>query len=398
MRLKNLLDNVNPPRLVLLAAIAALLFLLTLYRPLGMPENSLLYLLPAIAVLAVVATYLYRSAGLAIALPVIAVAALTLYIQLPSIPEAAHLLLFALLGYSAAGSAVIAFFMKKEQAKRENLEWLSAVDPLTEVYNHRYFQQRLNEEIARAERNKSPLALVFADLDHFKEYNDQNGHVMGDQALKKTAAFLDEVTRIHDVVCRYGGDEFVIILPECDAANAAVICERLVSSFQLLDLPGRMNSDVNLTLSLGISDYPNYSSDVEELIHQADRALYMAKAAGRNSAQVYRETAGDNSSGKKNGFCYTSCRDNLYNGYIDYLKEQDRPPAGAVVLAEKDGSGTGKGNGRGNGNGNGNGNGGDSARAVKIDKNLYIGRAIGAGHAKIDPVRLSTCLSELNLH
>lgn len=383
MKLNHLLEKANPPRLACLATMAALLLLLTLHRPLGLPDNVLFYLLSAIAILAIVATYLYGSAGLIIGLPVITIAALTLFIQLPSIPETAHPQLFALLGYSAAGSILIAFFMKKEKSKRENLEWLSAIDPLTEVYNHRYFQQRLNEEIARAERNKSPLALIFVDVDHFKEYNDQNGHVMGDQALKKTAAFLDEVTRVHDVVCRYGGDEFVIILPECDAINAAVISERLVNSFNLLDLPGRMSSNVNLTLSMGVSDYPNYSLDMEELIHQADRALYMAKEAGRNNVQIYREIAEDSIiTDKKSRFCYISCQDNLYNGYVDYLKDQEN--CGGVALAKKDD--------------NGNGNGGNRSTAIKVDKNLYIGRAIGAGHAKIDPVRLSTCLSELKLH
>lgn len=364
----------NRKSLICPVLLSSLLLLFALQRAVWIPENSELYLLPAIAIAAVVATYLNGSAGLAIALPTILAAALILYLRLPVLSETNYHLFFALLGYSAVGSVVVALFMGRERTKRENLEWMSAVDSLTEVYNHRYFQQRLNEEIARADRTKSPLALVFVDIDYFKEYNDQNGHVMGDIALKKTAAFLNDITRVHDIVCRYGGDEFVIILPECDAANAAVISERLVRAYNLLNLPGKVDGKINLTLSLGISDYPAYSRDLEELIHQADRALYMAKEAGRNNVQVFRETASESLFPVRKGFCYDSCKLNLAKGYKNLLEKED-----LQVKPASEGK-------RGNGGGNGS------------EKNLFIGLALGAGHDRIDPVRLSACLSELNLH
>ena len=367
----------------------------------GLPDFTQLYLIPAISIIAIFTAYFLGLTGLFIAIAINLSAAAAVYSG--TVPGAAANipLIIALLAYSTAGSVIIACLTRNDRADRQNLEWLSAIDCLTEVYNHRYFQQRLAEEMARAMRSKSALTLVFVDVDYFKSYNDINGHIMGDIALKKTASFLNRETRIHDIVCRYGGDEFVIILPETDTADAAVITRRLVenyANYALGEMPGRSATDAALTLSIGLSSYPNQGQSIKELIQQADKALFAAKKAGRNTMRIYGSSVHESSGETENSFCFNTCENTLVKSYRTILNDlsiKHEQSAIYAAIGENGNGKTGKFHANGNGNGKGNGNG----HSKESDENsLIIGKALGLGHTKMDPNRLSACLSDLKLN
>ncbi|MEW6189074.1 MAG: GGDEF domain-containing protein [Actinomycetota bacterium] len=161
-------------------------------------------------------------------------------------------------------------------------------DGLTEVFNHRYFYEHLEKEMERAERYNRPLSLIMMDIDYFKDYNDVCGHKRGDDVLKQMAKMLIETTRKFDVVARYGGDEFTIILPETDKTEALNIAERIRRdveqyAFSFDDSPEKRY----LTMSLGIATYPYDAGNVDELVDGADRALYKAKKRGRNRVCLF---------------------------------------------------------------------------------------------------------------
>ncbi|MFI5958437.1 GGDEF domain-containing protein [Cryptosporangium sp. NPDC051539] len=158
---------------------------------------------------------------------------------------------------------------------------LAVTDALTGLFNRRYFDDMLRSEVARARRSGRPLSLVVLDLDHFKRINDDRGHHAGDAALVQAAARLKAVTRDADVVARFGGEEFVWLLPDTDEAGAAILAERLRSA--LADRPVEIadGDPIPVTGSLGVACAIGLVDD-EILIRDADRAMYHAKATGRN--------------------------------------------------------------------------------------------------------------------
>lgn len=172
---------------------------------------------------------------------------------------------------------------------------LSITDALTGVYNHRYFQQRLQEELDRAVRSLSgsdpqPVSLVLLDLDLFKKVNDRFGHQAGDDLLRAIARLLRRVLRSTDVICRYGGEEFAIILPATPGGVAVQVAERLREAIELSHFAasdGRYLGHV--TGSFGVATYAQGIPSRAELIRQADTALYRAKRAGRNTVVAYSE-------------------------------------------------------------------------------------------------------------
>jgi diguanylate cyclase (GGDEF)-like protein len=167
--------------------------------------------------------------------------------------------------------------------KQEKLVTETITDSLTELHNFRYFQTHLKEEISRAARYKHGFALLIADIDHFKHYNDANGHPMGNVLLKQLAALFRETFRREDFLARYGGEEFVAILPETDRASAAAAAERLRQSVAHADLPSAKNQPGgSLTLSIGGAVFPADGAVSGALLEAADKALYAAKARGRN--------------------------------------------------------------------------------------------------------------------
>ena len=169
-----------------------------------------------------------------------------------------------------------------ERARR-----LADTDGLTGLYNHRYLQQCVEHEVARAERYGRPLSLVMADLDEFKAYNDTFGHPRGDEALIEVSRILRQVSRGTDIVARYGGDEFTLLLPETAIAEAGVLAERTRQCVEALDLgDGGSGPAPRLTLSLGVAALAIGRGAGEDLIAAADAALCRAKELGRNRVGV----------------------------------------------------------------------------------------------------------------
>jgi diguanylate cyclase (GGDEF)-like protein len=177
-----------------------------------------------------------------------------------------------------------------ERVNRE-LAILAFRDGLTGLYNHRTFHERLREEIARARRYSKPLSLIFSDIDHFKSLNDQYGHPLGDDVLRRTADVLrggsNHGSREYDVIARYGGEEFVLLLPETAKPGARLKAERLLAEVRAASFPGGRR----VTMSFGVASFPEDARTSEELLAFADHALWVAKQAGRDQVQVYGEGA-----------------------------------------------------------------------------------------------------------
>jgi diguanylate cyclase (GGDEF)-like protein len=164
----------------------------------------------------------------------------------------------------------------------EELERLSVTDRLTELYNHGYFQQRLDEEIGRAVRFSHPLALVMMDLDDFKSFNDTHGHPVGDVLLRHVSRIIRENLREMDVAARYGGEEFVVVLPETDLEGARKVAERIRRGLEEEPVDIEGVGRVGRTVSLGVAVFPVDAATPSRLIEAADRAMYRAKRAGKN--------------------------------------------------------------------------------------------------------------------
>jgi two-component system cell cycle response regulator len=164
----------------------------------------------------------------------------------------------------------------------ERTRRMAKLDSLTGLYNHRFFQDRLGEEIKRSERYERPLALMLLDIDHFKEFNDTHGHQTGDAILKVVSHLLTESSRVEDVVARYGGEEFAVILPETASRGAEAYAARFKSvlASKRLDALG-LSGEMKVTASIGVADWKRPSTK-EKLVEAADRALYRAKREGRN--------------------------------------------------------------------------------------------------------------------
>jgi diguanylate cyclase (GGDEF)-like protein len=157
------------------------------------------------------------------------------------------------------------------------LERLSATDPLTGLFNRRRMMEALDHEVRRSRRLKHSFAVLMADVDHFKKYNDANGHPAGDAVLKKVGAILREATRDVDVVARYGGEEFFVLMPETEGSGAADVADRVRERLNAETLPGG-----SVTLSFGVAEFPAHGDMGETLIAIADAALYQAKREGRD--------------------------------------------------------------------------------------------------------------------
>jgi len=173
----------------------------------------------------------------------------------------------------------------------EELRRLSITDELTGLCNQRFFYATLGREVEAARRYRSHLALLLLDLDHFKLYNDSYGHLEGDRVLKRFAVSLREAVRATDLACRYGGEEFVVLLPHTDLEEALVVAERIRQGVQDLEfypvVPGQGQRKARITVSVGAALY-SAGGDMNELVRQADTAMYRAKEAGRNRVALYR--------------------------------------------------------------------------------------------------------------
>lgn len=172
----------------------------------------------------------------------------------------------------------------------ENLNALSITDGLTGLYNHRYLQEQLASEIQRADRYHTPLTCLMLDIDDFKKVNDQYGHPFGDDVLTKTAQLICAAVRRTDVVGRYGGEEFLVIMPQTSNETAAPLAERILKAMRDCSFSiGEKSSHV--TLSIGLATYPNTDFGVKSksaLLSAADQALYKAKRLGKNQAVIWQ--------------------------------------------------------------------------------------------------------------
>jgi diguanylate cyclase (GGDEF)-like protein len=166
-------------------------------------------------------------------------------------------------------------------------EMNALVDPLTELYNRRAIMLGLKSEMERARRFGHSLSIALVDIDYFKQYNDYNGHVAGDSVLKKVAKILDKSVRSVDFVGRIGGEEFLIFFPETSKSEAFKICERMRANIEQAVFPNEKDLPrKKLTISIGISEFDfSMHKTSEHLIEEADKRLYLAKLAGRDTVR-----------------------------------------------------------------------------------------------------------------
>ncbi|MBU0469069.1 MAG: GGDEF domain-containing protein [Candidatus Omnitrophica bacterium] len=155
------------------------------------------------------------------------------------------------------------------------LENLAVTDSLTGLYNNRYFKDRLDQEIERSKRYKKPLCLLMIDIDDFKKCNDTHGHLEGDCLIIEISKMLTKESRLADIVCRYAGDEFVIILPEADVVRAKIYANKIRVAVNELELKCKPS------ISIGICELA-IGMDTTSIIDKADKAMYKAKHAGKN--------------------------------------------------------------------------------------------------------------------
>ena len=168
--------------------------------------------------------------------------------------------------------------VRELEEKNRMVEHLARIDDLSGLQNRKTFFQHLTSELVQAKRTRKPLALIMLDLDSFKKINDRRGHLGGDRAIEQIGRLIRECCRTSDLAARYGGDEFVLLLPGSDITQAAAIAERVRSRVEASDMP---QFGEQITVSLGVASY-NFKESEEELIARADQALYQAKQGGRN--------------------------------------------------------------------------------------------------------------------
>jgi len=216
-------------------------------------------------------------------------------------PVVSHQKFIALLGtlafepnaFSQRDADMLARFSSSAAMAMENARLyaeakaLSIRDGLTGLYNRRHFEEVMTVEGARSIRHQQPVSLLFLDVDHFKHYNDTQGHLMGDGLLKQLAGVILKRVRITDIVCRYGGEEITLILPHTNKANARIVAEDIRKRIEAYPFTHRESQPLGaVTVSIGIAECPADSKVPVEMIRLADTALYEAKQAGRNRVCV----------------------------------------------------------------------------------------------------------------
>ncbi|HSD61816.1 MAG TPA: diguanylate cyclase [Burkholderiales bacterium] len=183
---------------------------------------------------------------------------------------------------SVVGSAALFRDVTEEKRLENELRRLSVTDPLTGLYNRRYLDENLAREFDRSRRHRLPLSVIMCDVDHFKRYNDRHGHERGDRVLQTVARLMLAALRTHDLPCRYGGEEFLAVLPSTAQGGALAMAERLRRDIAEADMDAE-----RVTVSIGVASFPQFGADSPQaLVEAADRALYEAKRAGRNQVRA----------------------------------------------------------------------------------------------------------------
>lgn len=189
---------------------------------------------------------------------------------------------------------ITGMYVDIEREHCEELKNLANKDELTGLYNHRFFQEYLQNSITNAENNGKEVSLLFMDIDYFKNYNDINGHQAGDLLLKQIGRILKKSVRKNDIVARYGGEEFAAVLPNTNEQDAIKIGERIRTAIQNTTFRGQENQpDKNITISIGVSSYPTRAISKSQLINTADDALYRAKSFNKNRVESYHSVLDD---------------------------------------------------------------------------------------------------------
>ncbi len=171
----------------------------------------------------------------------------------------------------------------------EKVRQLAYVDGLTGIFNRRYVEMRILEEIERARRYQSSMAVLLVDIDNFKPVNDEFGHLLGDEVLRQATSVFAHHLRKMDIVCRYGGDEFALIVPETGGEDAKLVAEKLRRVVETWNFPGVARP---VTISVGVAEYPLHGHTRDELVRAADGALYFAKQGGRNRTVLAAAASG----------------------------------------------------------------------------------------------------------
>ncbi len=180
------------------------------------------------------------------------------------------------------------------EEKNSYLEEIANLDGLTEIYNHRFFQEFLDKEISRSIRRETELSLVLADIDSFKKFNDFHGHQAGDYVLKEVASLCTGLIREYDLMARYGGEEFVFVLPETTQDEAVIVAEKIRAAVEQHAFSFD-EDEYRVTISFGVASFEQDGKPMmkkSELIEQADKALYSAKKKGRNRVEPFVEKTG----------------------------------------------------------------------------------------------------------
>ena len=159
---------------------------------------------------------------------------------------------------------------------------LATTDGLTELYNHRFFQEQMKNKLENAEKTNNKLSLILLDIDFFKKFNDKYGHQAGDAVLKHVSKTLKSCVRNADYVCRYGGEEMAVILDTTNRETAVNIAKKICETIAGKEYALTPDLSVNITVSLGVATFPENGKTVTELIEYSDQCLYKAKENGRN--------------------------------------------------------------------------------------------------------------------
>jgi diguanylate cyclase (GGDEF)-like protein len=165
---------------------------------------------------------------------------------------------------------------------QESLRIQSIRDPLTSLYNRRYLEESLEREVVRCGRRNLPMAVMMIDIDHFKRFNDAHGHDGGDALLVQFAALLQAHCRGEDIACRFGGEEFTLIIPETSTETAMARAEQIRAAAENLRVTYQKSQLSPVSVSIGVAGFPKDGQHGDDLIHSADVALYRAKHEGRN--------------------------------------------------------------------------------------------------------------------
>jgi len=180
---------------------------------------------------------------------------------------------------------------------RDTLRELSIKDPLTALFNRRFMEETLSRQMARATRGGYPLAVLQLDIDHFKRFNDGHGHEAGDAVMKAVSEVMLAMFRGGDVPCRYGGEEFTVILPDCPLHDAETRAEELAEKVRQLSVTFQGATLPSVTISCGVAAYPEHGESAQTIVSVADAALYVAKKSGRDRVSRARVDADDQALG-----------------------------------------------------------------------------------------------------